>query len=321
MNNYIAVDIGGTQIRAGIYPQDGLTPIKLERTSTRHPSSTPIERLIELIASIWPEEGRVAAIGAAAPGPIDARLGIIREAPNIPGWINLPLSKLLQDRFHVPVALGNDANLAAMGEWKYGVGQGHHDLLYLTVSTGVGGGVIIDDRLIIGANGLAAELGHVTVLPGGPLCGCGLRGHLEAVASGPGMARWVEQELQRGVSSGLQPGPGLTAKAIGVAASGGDALAIAALARTGTFLGRALADFLHIFNPSIVIIGGGVSQTGSFLMAPMLSSMKESVISPYYTDNLVLTTAALGDEAGLLGALALAHSLPEETELSPSQTD
>jgi glucokinase len=318
---YIAVDIGGTQIRAGLYPTDSLVPTKLQRTSTRHPSSTPLERLINLIASIWPEDGKIAAIGAAAPGPIDPRLGIIHEAPNIPGWVNMPLRKHLEERFQVPVALGNDANLAALGEWKYGSGKGHHDLLYLTVSTGIGGGVIIDDHLLVGANGLAAELGHVTVLPGGPLCGCGLRGHLEAVASGPGMARWVEGELQRGVPSSMQLGPGLTAKAIGNAASAGDTLAIAALSRTGTFIGRALADFLHIFNPSIVIIGGGVSQTGSLLLGPMLISMQENVISPHYTDDLILTTAALGDEAGLLGALALAHDRAEDKNFTQTMID
>jgi glucokinase len=321
MSNYIAVDIGGTQIRAGLYPRDGLEPIKLERASTRHPTATPLERMIELIASIWPEDNKVAAIGTAAPGPIDPRLGIIREAPNIQGWVNIPLRKHLEDHFHVPIALGNDANLAALGEWKYGSGKGHHDLLYLTISTGIGGGVIIDDRLMVGANGLAAELGHVTVLPGGPLCGCGLHGHLEAVASGPAIARWAEQELQRGVPTSLIPGPGLTAKAIGMAAATGDELAIAALARSGTFIGRALADYLHIFNPSIVIIGGGVSQAGSFLMDPIRTSINENVISPYYTDNLILTTAALRDVAGLMGALALARSLAEETNSSPFFND
>ncbi len=316
MSTYIAVDIGGTQIRAGLYSHENLTPVTLERVSTRHPTSTPLERLIDLIATIWPKNNRVAAIGAAAPGPIDPRQGIIREAPNIQGWVNIPLRKHLEDRFHVPVALGNDANLAALGEWKYGAAKGHHDLLYLTISTGIGGGVIIDDRLLVGANGLAAELGHVTVLPGGPLCGCGLHGHLEALASGPGMARWVEQELQRGAVSTLIPGPGLTAKAIGIAASKGDSLAIAALARSGTFIGRAVADYLHIFNPSIVIIGGGVSQTGSLLLDPMRQSMQDNVISPYYTENLILTTAALGDEAGLMGALALARNLAEVTKTS-----
>lgn len=315
MSNYVAVDIGGTQIRAGLYPLDNLQPIILERTSTRHPTDTPLERLIWLIDSIWPGNGKVDAIGAAAPGAIDPHTGIIYEAHNIQGWVNQPLRKALEDHFHVPVALGNDANLAAVGEWKYGAGQGHHDLLYLTVSTGIGGGVIIGDRLLTGAHGLAGELGHVTVLPGGPICSCGLHGHLEAIASGPGMAHWVEGELRGGVSSSLQPGLGLTAKAIGAEAAAGDALAKAALRRSGTFIGRALADYLHIFNPSIVIIGGGVSQAGSFLLEPMRLAIQENVMSAHFTENLILTTAALGDEAGLMGALAIARSLAFENPL------
>ena len=312
MNTYIAVDIGGTHIRAGLYPLDTFTPIKLERTSTHYNSTTPLDRLITLIASIWPETGKVVGIGAASPGLIDPHHGIIQEAPNIQGWVNFPLRQNLQERFHVPVYLGNDANLAALGEWKYGAGQGHHNLLYLTISTGIGGGVIIDDRLLVGAQGLAAELGHVTVLPDGPLCSCGRRGHLEALASGPGITRWVEQELRSGAASRLTPGSELTAKAIGIAASSGDALAIAALARSGNFIGRALADYLHIFNPSIVIIGGGVSSTGDLLLEPMRLAMLENVISQAYTENLILTTTTLGDEAGLMGALALAHSQAKE---------
>jgi glucokinase len=318
MDTFIAVDIGGTQIRAGLYPLDSFTPIKLERTSTHQISTTPLERLNSLIASIWPHEGKVVGIGAASPGLIDPHQGIIREAPNIQGWVNFPLRQHLQERFQVPVYLGNDAKLAAMGEWKYGAGQGHHNLLYLTISTGIGGGVIIDDRLLVGADGLAAELGHVTVLPDGPLCSCGRRGHLEAVASGPGMTRWVEQELQRGAASRLAPGPELTAKAIGAAAASGDALAIAALARSGNFIGRALADYLHIFNPSIVIVGGGVSSTGDLLLEPIRLAMLENVLSQGYTENLILTTALLGDEAGLMGALALAHSQAAETLLHPT---
>jgi glucokinase len=318
MDTFIAVDIGGTQIRAGLYPLDDFTPIKLERTSTHLVSTTPLERLISLVASIWPAEGEVVGIGAAAPGLIDPHQGIIREAPNIQGWVNFPLRQHLQERFQVPVSLGNDANLAAMGEWKYGAGQGHHNLLYLTISTGIGGGVIIDDRLLVGADGLAAELGHVTVLPDGPLCSCGLRGHLEAVASGPGMTRWVEQELQRGAVSRMAANPELTAKAIGAAAASGDALAIAALARSGNFIGRALADYLHIFNPSIVIVGGGVSSAGDLLLEPVRLGMLENVFSQSYTDNLVLTTALLGDEAGLMGALALAHSQAAGTQSLPT---
>jgi glucokinase len=221
------------------------------------------------------------------------------------------LKKLLQEQFKVPVAIGNDANLAALGEWRFGAGIGHHHLVYLTVSTGIGGGVIIDDQLLLGIRGLAAELGHVTVIPDGPLCSCGQRGHLEAVSSGPAIARWVEQELNQGIPSSLPVNRPITAKDVSKAASEGDELARAALARGGTFLGTAIADYLHIFNPTIVIIGGGVSRSGEAFFGPVRTAMDEHVISKKYLDNLTLTTAALGDDVGLMGALALAQKLDE----------
>ena len=317
MNYYIAVDIGGTQLRAACYPCGQLMYSKADRISTQYQSTTPLERLENLITSIWPEDGSVSAIGVAAPGPIDPFLGVIHEAPNIPGWVELPLRQHLEQRFKIPVALGNDANLAALGEWKYGVGRGHRHLVYLTISTGIGGGVIIDNRLLLGAHGLAAELGHVTILPDGPMCGCGLRGHLEAVAAGPAIARWVEQQLSNGVPSSIKMVKPLTAKEVGEAAKAGDSLAISALERAGTFIGSLLGDYLHIFNPSIVIIGGGVSKTGDLLLKPMRTAMEKHVYSPFYLDDLVLTTAALGDDVGLIGALALAASTVEETQSKP----
>ena len=183
MSYHIAADVGGTQLRAACYATDSLKPFQVKRIATQVVGSTPLERLKTLIASVWPENQGVDAIGIAAPGPLDSNEGVVMAAPNIPGWVDLPLRKHLEDRFQIPVVVGNDANLAAVGEWKYGAGKGHHHLVYLTVSTGIGGGVIIDDRLLLGDRGLAAELGHVTVLHDGPLCGCGQRGHLEAIAS------------------------------------------------------------------------------------------------------------------------------------------
>jgi glucokinase len=306
---YIAVDVGGTQIRAALYPADSITPIVIERTTTVHTEQTPLERLLDLIQRIWPEEGSVAAIGVAAAGPLDPYEGIIYEAPNVPGWVDFPLRSHLENCLKIPVALGNDANLAAFGEWRYGSGQGHHHLIYVTVSTGIGGGVIIDDQMLLGQQGLAAEIGHITVLPGGPLCGCGKRGHLEAVASGPAIAAWYAQEVERGAASSIPAGVQLTAKIIGEAAVQGDSLAQTAIARSGQFLGRALAEFAHIFNPSIIIIGGGVSKTGPLLLDPLWKELQASVMTPAYYKQLTLTTAALGDEAGLIGALALARSL------------
>ncbi len=309
MSYHIAADVGGTQLRAACYATDSLKPIQVKRIATQAVGSTPLERLKTLIASVWPENEGVDAIGIAAPGPLDSNEGIVMAAPNIPGWVDLPLRKHVEDRFQIPVVVGNDANLAAVGEWKYGAGKGHHHLVYLTVSTGIGGGVIIDDRLLLGDRGLAAELGHVTVLHDGPLCGCGQRGHLEAIASGTAIARWVEEELKRGSVSSLVNERPVTAKAVSQAAHAGDKLAIAALERAGRFIGQALADYLHIFNPTVVVIGGGVSLSGKLLMDPLCESLKKHVLTRHYLDRLTTVPAALGDDAGLMGALALAREL------------
>jgi glucokinase len=169
--------------------------------------------------------------------------------------------------------------------------------------------------LLIGQRGMAAELGHVTVLPDGPMCGCGQRGHLEAIASGTAIAEWVRQELSQGAASSLTRDQAITTKIIAQAAKKGDELAIAALARSGTYIGQSLADYLHIFNPSIVIIGGGVSRSGKLLMEPLRAAMCEHVLSEKYIENLTLTTAALGDEAGLMGALALVRdTFPDKSD-------
>jgi len=308
--NFIVADVGGTHIRAACFPAQSQKPTIVKRINTKGPG-TPHDRLINLITDIIPKDEEIAAITVAAPGPTDPYEGIILEAPNIPGWTNLPLKKLLQEQFNVPVAIGNDANLAALGEWRFGAGIGHHHLVYITVSTGIGGGVIIDNQLLLGSHGLAAELGHITVIPDGPLCSCGQRGHLEAVTSGPAIARWVEQELSQGIPSKLPVNRPITAKDVALAASQGDELAQAALARGGTYLGIAIADYLHVFNPSVVIIGGGVSKSGEAFFGPLRTAMSEHVLSSQYLENLTLTASVLGDEVGLMGALALAQKLDE----------
>lgn len=313
MASYLVADIGGTQMRAALFPAEGQTPIRVERIPTQGSNQLPLERLLNLITSLWPQGDQVLGIALAAPGPTDPFEGVVLEAPNLPGWVNLPLRKRIEEHFGVPAAVGNDANLAALGEWKFGAGRGHHHLIYLTVSTGIGGGVIVNDALLLGARGLAAEMGHITVVPEGPMCGCGQRGHLEAVASGPAIARWVEEEIQQGVPSilqkDLQHGKPLSAKDIAAAARKGDELARAALARAGDYLGVAIADYLHIFNPSAVIIGGGVTQSGPYLLNPLRNALKEHVLSPHYIRDLTITTASLGDEVGLMGALALAQTI------------
>jgi glucokinase len=207
----------------------------------------------------------------------------------------------------VPVFLENDANLAAVGEWYFGAGQGHHHLIYLTISTGIGGGVIINDQLLTGARGLGAEIGHLSILPDGPLCSCGKRGHLEAIASGTAIARYVSEQIAAGRSSSLSHESHITAKTVATAARNGDELALEAFQRAGNALGQGIADLLHIFNPSILVFGGGVSQSGDLLFAPMRRKLDELIMSQGYLENLTITKSPLGDDAGLLGTLAQAR--------------
>ena len=245
MSNYIAIDIGGTQTRLSVFPSTSSNPSFSTRIPTQKEGELPLDRLLGLIDSVWEKNQPVLAIGAAVASPVDPERGLVIAPPNIPGWVNLPLQKHIQDRFPVPTALGNDANLAALAEWKFGAAKGHRNMIYITVSTGIGGGVILDDKLLIGERGLAGELGHISVMEGGPLCGCGQHGHLEAVCSGLSIARWFEEELKKGKTSILKPDHLLTAKEIGEAAARGDELSIAAFSRAGIYLGRAFADFLQ----------------------------------------------------------------------------
>lgn len=309
MGTFITVDIGGTQIRAAAFDEDSRKPLALKKIRTRNATESPFDRVSALIRSVYPSYGDVISITVATPGPVDPERGVIASAPNIPGWENLPLRDMLEAEFRVPTYIGNDANLAVLGEWRFGAAQGHSHVLYLTISTGIGAGVIVDNRLLLGVHGLAAELGHVTVLPHGPMCGCGQRGHLEAVAAGPAIAAYVRGQIARGAKSSLRELGDLSARAVGEAAIAGDPLALKALARSGRFIGMALADFLAIFNPSIVIFGGGVSMSGELLFRPVRDSLRTHVMDEAYLQDLTITTAALGDEAGLVGALAYAHSM------------
>ncbi|MCP4140859.1 MAG: ROK family protein [Chloroflexi bacterium] len=306
MTIYIAVDLGGTHIRAASFRPTETEPLKHQKIKTRSKDEGIFERILHLIEDVIPENETLAAIGIAAPGPLNPRTGVILNTPNIPAWENFPVVEKLNAHFNIPVFLGNDANLAALGEWRYGAGQGHDHLLYLTISTGVGGGVISDGHLLEGRDGLGAELGHVTILADGPTCGCGHKGHLEALSSGTAIAKYVREKLkdEKTVSS-LRSSASRSAKAIAKAARAGDPLALSAYQRAGKYLGIGIASFLHIFNPSIVILGGGVSQSEDLLYESFRESLQKEIFGPAYLENLSITTAALGDDAGLLGALAL----------------
>ena len=315
MAQIVSVDLGGTHIRAALFPTFEPTPAtqtKIETLATEGPDAV-IERISKTIESQIPDntEKDQIRIGIGAPGPLDPATGVILEAPNLPGWKNIPLVERMQARFGCPIALGNDANMAALAEWQFGAGEGTQHLIYLTISTGIGGGIIIDGRLLTGARGYAGEVGHVSISLNGPLCGCGQHGHVEALAAGPAIARLAEEKLSAGQESSLrekyESEGEIRAEDVGPAAHQGDPLALETLDEIGDILGHHLANLAHTFNPEIFVLGGGVSQIGEPFFTPIREAMQKYVIHPSYLEGLRIVPAALGDDAGLVGAMILAH--------------
>jgi glucokinase len=309
MNSTIAIDIGGTRMRAASFLTKSTDRILYNQISTRSDGMPTEERLINLIESVWPEGHDVLSIAAACPGPLDPINGIVINPPNIPEWNYFPLQEFLEEKFNLPTSINNDANLAAYGEYRFGAGQGSSNLIYLTISTGVGGGIIVDDKLLIGSNGFAGELGHTTVVYQGEICSCGKKGHLESYSSGPSIVKWVKSQLEDQELNEHFPDDDLDAKMIGIAAKNGNELAIAAYERAGRYIGLAIADLLLIFNPALVIIGGGVSRAGEILFDPIHKSVEKYIISDVYLNNLMIVPAKLGDDSGLLGALELSREI------------
>jgi glucokinase len=310
---FVAVDLGGTQIRAALCGADGQIFRRIAKpTEAREGLDAVVTRIFETILEAVGDTplAAVSGIGIGAPGPLNPITGIVMGAPNLPGWNNVPLRTLVSERFGRPTFLGNDANVAGLAEYLYGAGRGIRDLIYLTISTGIGSGIIVDGQLVLGAEGLAGEAGHMIIVPDGPLCGCGSHGCLESLAAGPAIARDVASRIKAGKKSRvtkLVDGDlcKIDAKVVNVAAQLGDKLAINAFRRAGTYLGIGIANLLRLFNPRIVVLGGSVTKAGSLLFDPMREAMQANVL-PMYWEGLAITPAALGDDVGLLGAAALA---------------
>lgn len=308
----VGIDLGGTHFRIGLFDREGhILRRRSWPTEAESGPDTVIQRLAAGVLELCAPEGldQVVAIGVGSPGPLDPWRGVIIHTPNLPGWNEVPLRDILSSRLGVPVFLGNDANLAALGEMLFGAAMGCRDVVYFTVSTGVGGGVITDGRLLLGAHGLAGELGHTTILPNGPLCGCGNHGCLEALASGTAIAREARLRLTAGEPSRLLEMAGgdvakVNAELVSRAAAQGDALAGEVFQNAAYHLGIGVANVLHAFDPDIVVLGGGVSLAGDMLFSTVRRVVQERAMPAYrLTANIV--PAALGDDAGLMGAAAL----------------
>jgi glucokinase len=312
MSSILAVDFGGTNIRVAHFDHPTIPPtaqIKKPTLASEGPESV-LQRLKDAIAELMPDNGTPVSIGIAAPGPLNPYEGIIHSAPNLPGWKNIPLRQQLYEEFNCPIFLGNDANLAALGEWRHGAGVGTEHMIYLTISTGIGGGIISHGHLLTGSRGLAAELGHMTIMSDGPQCGCGRFGHIEAAAAGPAITRNALSRLEAGEESTLQQahtdGKIITPVEIAEAARAGDPLSIEVLSQASRLIGQHLANLAHAFDPELFVLGGGISSIGELFFAPIRQSLAEHVMDPVYIEGLRVLPAALGDDAGLIGAMVLA---------------
>jgi glucokinase len=317
---FLGIDLGGTKILAGVVDGDGRTVAREYReTGASEGPEAVCHRLFditrELLTAKEIDQSSVRAIGVAAPGPIDSRSGVVTAPPNLPGWHNVPLASLFHDEFDLPAYLENDANAAALGEHRFGSGRGYNHMVYVTVSTGIGGGFIFDGRLYTGATGGAAEVGHMTLVPEGPLCSCGNRGCLEVLASGSAIAREARRYVQRGLptlvaelaDSDLER---ITAKLVSEAAERGDDVANAILDQAMRYLGIGLANLTNLLNPELMVIGGGLSKMGDRMFRPVRRAIDLRAF-PNAAQALELRRAELGDDVGLLGAAAVAISRHE----------
>lgn len=303
----LAIDMGGTRFRVAVANLSGeLSRRKSHPTRAEEGREAVLSRIVQAAREALEgfSKGQVLAAGLAAPGPLDPRTGVLFTPPNLPGWRDVPLKALLQEALGLPFYIGNDANLAALGEHRFGAGRGLDHLVYLTVSTGIGAGIITDGKLLLGQEGLAGEAGHMTVAEG-PACKCGNRGCLEALASGTAIARDAQGRIAAGEETSIPHGaPGeTTAEAVSAAARAGDPLARAVLERASYHLGVGVLNLVHIFNPQAVIIGGGVSMAGDLLFGPVRRIVAERAM-PNFRKVQVLPSA-LGDDVGLYGATAL----------------
>lgn len=305
----IAVDLGGTNIRGALVSQDGTIVHRssLPTKAIEGPAAV-IERIVHVINEVAGDSGPDTPVGIASPGPLDPRSGVILFTPNLPGWRNVALVDQVVAATHRRVALQNDGNCGALGEAYFGSAREVSDLVYLALGTGIGGGVLSNGVLIDGVRGFGAEVGHVVVALDGPRCTCGSVGCLEAFAAGWAIQR--EAELVATTADGdrlkeLANGGEIHAGIVAKAAEEGDPAATRILERAGRALGAATGAFINIFNPSRVVIGGGVAAIGELLIGPARSAIAQHSFIDMRRE-MSVEYSSLGSDTNLLGAAALA---------------
>lgn len=295
----LAVDVGGTKLAAARVAPDGTVARRRDRPTTPADDGEALWDGLAALCDAVTEGERPAAVGVGCGGPMRWPSGVVSPL-NIPGWRDFPLHDRLHDRLGVPVVVHNDAIALALGEQRHGAGRGVRSFLAVVVSTGVGGGVVIDGSVVSGPSGNAGHVGHVVVDPDGPDCVCGGRGCLEAIARGPATVAWA-------LAEGWSPTPGgeVDARALAASARAGNPVALAAFTRSGQALGVALASVAAVLDLEVVAVGGGVANAGELLLGPARTAFERHARLDFLRGCRLVRTE-LGNDAGLVGAGVLA---------------
>lgn len=307
----IAVDLGGTNLRCAVVDRHGKVSAQQQAlTESERGVDVVIEHIAEIIQAVATAAniGPDVPVGVAAPGPLDPRAGIVHFSPNLVGWTNVPLRDRLQELTGRLVRLGNDANAAALGEYYFGAAKDVENLVYVSLGTGFGGGVISNGMLIDGIHGLGGELGHTCVSMDGPRCTCGAAGCVEAFCSGWAIARDGQALVRAGHGDAILAAAAnpeeIDAQAVSDAAEAGDRAAGLIIERAGQALGVALASFSNMFNPEMIVIGGGLARIGEPLLAPARDWFRAQTL-PAIARNVEILGSGLGSRTGICGAAAI----------------
>jgi glucokinase len=308
----IGIDVGGTKIAMVVGNAQGkiLASRVIPTDSLTRNAIPEMVKNLKALAAMPRFKKKLLGIGIGVPGPINNKTGIVPFSPNLKGWTSVNLKKILQKELRLPVYMANDANAAALGEKRFGEGRGKSDFIYITVSTGIGGGIIVDGKLLVGTSCVGGEVGHMCIVAEGEPCGCGRKGCLEAYASGTAMARTARKYASKAEMSGMmrfnEKGEPFSAKTIGIAASHGNKAAIRIYEAAGFYLGIGIANLLNILNPQRVILGGGVFKSAPKQFRKAMLASCERYAWPEAYKAVQIVNSKLEGHSGDLGALALA---------------
>lgn len=315
MGKRIGIDVGGTNVKIALVDKSGkIIYSNSVPTYAKMGYEYTVNNIKQAIKDLMKETNTTAkdidGIGFDFPGQVDYKTGVVKLAPNIPGWVNVPIAQMIEEEFHIPTRIDNDVRCAALGEMKFGAGQGCENFVCITVGTGIGSGLVVNGQLVRGASNAAGEIGHIKLqMKDGLICGCGDTGCLEAYASGPSIVAMAQDYIKGGKSTKFREmaaaeGGEITPYMVAKAAEAGDPVAKRIFAIVGEYIGIGLTSVINLLNPEKVIIGGGVAEAGNLLLDPIRKTIKERAMV-VAGSAVEIVPAQLGNSAGVIGASML----------------